>query len=101
MSRRQWNDDATGSGAVLTSPARKRWAKLGAIGDSSEFEAKSQSYDSPARRDSERVGSITRAQLLHDLFEVALHRIFRNEQALPDIAIPVSTRDVRQNLDFP
>jgi hypothetical protein len=63
--------------------------------------ANSQSDKSTARRDSERVGSVTGPQFLHDLLQVALHRVFRNEQPLPDIAIPISTRDVRQNLDFP
>ena len=63
--------------------------------------ATSQPYNSTARRDGERVGSITGAQFLHDLFHVAFHRVFGNAQPLPDIAIPISTRDVRQNLDFP
>jgi hypothetical protein len=60
----------------------------------------SQPYDSTACRDSERVGSVTGAQFLHDLFHVALYRIFLNEQPLPDITIPIPTGDVRQNLDL-
>src|ERR1700733_15882158 len=40
------------------------------------------------------------AQFLHDVLDVNLDRLFGDVKARRDVAIPVATRDVAQNVDF-
>ena len=56
--------------------------------------------ESAARRDRHGVCPVARSQLLHDVFEVNLDRFFGDKESPSDIPIPISTRDVAQNVDL-
>ena len=55
---------------------------------------------SPPRGDCHGLGAIPRSKLFHDVLDVNLDRFFGDEEPLCDIAIPISTGNVVQNVDL-
>jgi len=53
----------------------------------------SQLDDAPPNRDGDRLGTVARAELVHDVLHVHLDRLFRNRQLVGDIAIAVAAGD--------
>jgi len=52
------------------------------------------------RRDRHGMGPIARAQFFHDVLEVHFDRLFGDKEPLRDIAIPISTADVTQDVEL-
>src|SRR5579884_3889291 len=53
-----------------------------------------------ANSDGNGLGSVPRAELIHDVLDVDLDRFFGNEQKTRDVSIAISSRDFAQHLDF-
>jgi hypothetical protein len=56
--------------------------------------------DSAANADGHCLRAIACSQLLHDVLDVNLYCFFGDEELLSDVSIPVSARDLTQDLDF-
>ncbi len=54
--------------------------------------------DSATQADRNRLGAITSAQLLHDVLDVNLDRLLRDEEFLRNVPIPVPADDELQDL---
>ena len=57
--------------------------------------------DSALQSEHNRVGSITRAQLGKDTFDMSFDRMFRNGELIRNEFVRVTAPDQRQHLDFP
>src|SRR5262245_33429257 len=62
--------------------------------------ARLQLDDAATDGDCERLGAIARAKLFHNVLDMDLDGLFGNEEALRNIPIPISARDVTQHVDF-
>ena len=56
--------------------------------------------DAAANADGDRLCSIFRAELVHDVFDVNLHRLFRDRKALANVPISVALGNPQQDLDL-
>src|SRR5688572_29059310 len=56
--------------------------------------------DAAPHADGDGVGAVAGPQFLHDVLDVDLDRLFRDEELLGDVAVPVPARDGAQDLDF-
>ena len=56
--------------------------------------------DSPPDRDRDGFRPVAGSELLHDVLDVDLDRLFGDEQVLGDVPVPVPSRDLPQHLDF-
>src|ERR1035441_4527008 len=57
-------------------------------------------YDSATNSDGNCFGAIAGSKLLHDVLDMALDGLFRDEQLCPDIAIPVSSCNLLKNFNL-
>jgi hypothetical protein len=57
-------------------------------------------YDAPAYSDGDSLGAISGSKLLHDVLDVPLNGLLRDEQFYRDVAISVPARDLLKYLDF-
>ena len=56
--------------------------------------------DAASNADRHRLSSVTGAQLLHNVLDMHLHRLFSYEQLLRDVPVPVSPADLIEHLYF-
>ena len=60
----------------------------------------SQLDDSSPHRDCNCLSTIASAKFLHDVFDVNLDSLFGDEESFCDVAIPVTARDMFQDIDL-
>ena len=56
--------------------------------------------DSSPHRDCNCLSTIASAKFLHDVFDVNLDSLFGDEESFCDVAIPVTARDMFQDIDL-
>jgi len=57
--------------------------------------------DAAANSDRDRLRSILRAELVHDVFNVDLHRLLRDRKTLSNVTITVAFGHALENVDLP
>ena len=57
--------------------------------------------DSPTQADGNRLGPVTGAQFIHDVFDMDLDRFLGDEELLRDVPIAVSPGNLAENLYLP
>jgi hypothetical protein len=93
---------AAGSGSVVTLEGDRPIAQSGDAAFARTEprptfrEQESELEDAAAHGDGDRFGPVARAQLVDDVLEMGLDRVFRNLKQRRDLPVPMPTCDLRQ-----